>query len=217
MSVSVRGKASEHCKGAGVYLPFLIYLKEIFLYGAPWCKFFKKVGTMLGVILLYVGMVLMSNGFYRLEKINDKSNVVMNIFTGGLGLILNLIAIGYGAVTGADASWFYASATGLLFAFTYLYTAINTIWDLDQRLYGWFSLFVAINSIPAGLLCFFGYGGNMLYGIIWWLWGILWLTAFIEINLKKNLGNFVPYLAIFEGIVTAWIPGFLMLVDKWPK
>ena len=177
----------------------------------------KKVGTMLGVILLYVGMVLMSNGFYRLEKINDKSNVVMNIFTGGLGLILNLIAIGYGAVTGADASWFYASATGLLFAFTYLYTAINTIWDLDQRLYGWFSLFVAINSIPAGLLCFFGYGGNWMYGIIWWLWGILWLTAFIEINLKKNLGNFVPYLAIFEGIVTAWIPGFLMLVDKWPK
>ena len=196
---------------------FFIYLKEIFLYGAPWCKFFKKVGTMLGVILLYVGMVLMSNGFYRLEKINDKSNVVMNIFTGGLGLILNLIAIGYGAVTGADASWFYASATGLLFAFTYLYTAINTIWDLDQRLYGWFSLFVAINSIPAGLLCFFGYGGNFLYGIIWWLWGILWLTAFIEINLKKNLGNFVPYLAIVEGIVTAWIPGFLMLVDKWPK
>ena len=174
----------------------------------------KKVGTMLGVILLYVGMVLMSNGFYRLEKINDKSNVVMNIFTGGLGLILNLIAIGYGAATGADASWFYASATGLLFAFTYLYTAINTICDLDQRLYGWFSLFVAINSIPAGLLCFYGYGGNMLYGIIWWLWGILWLTAFIEINLKKNLGNFVPYLAIFEGIVTAWIPGFLMLVDK---
>ena len=33
------------------------------------------------------------------------------------------------------------------------------------------------------------------------------LTAFIEINLKKNLGKFVPYLAIFEGIVTAWIPG----------
>ena len=203
-------------KAQGLFA-FFIYLREIFLYGAPWCKFFKKVGTMLGVSLLYVGMVLMSNGFYRLEKINDKSNVVMNIFTGGLGLILNLIAIGYGAVTGADASWFYASATGLLFAFTYLYTAINTIWNFDQRLYGWFSLFVAINSIPAGLLCFFGYGGNSLYGIIWWLWGILWLTAFIEINLKKNLGNFVPYLAIFEGIVTAWIPGFLMLVDKWPK
>ena len=55
--------------------------------------------------------------------------------------------------------WSYGSATGLLFAFTYLYTAINTIFDLDQRLYGWFSLFVAINSIPAGLLCMTsGYG-----------------------------------------------------------
>ena len=36
---------------------------------------------MLGVILLYVGMVLMSNGLHRLEGIPDKSNVVMNIFT----------------------------------------------------------------------------------------------------------------------------------------
>ena len=173
---------------------------------------------MLGVVLLYVGIVLISNGLYRLEGIQDKSNAVMNIFTGGLGLILNIIAIAYGNATGQDALWFYGSATGLLFAFTYLYTAINTIFNLDQRLYGWFSLFVTINSIPAGLLCMTsGYGGNAIYGIIWWLWGLLWLTAFIEINLKKNLGKFVPFLAIFEGIVTAWIPGFLMLVNMWPK
>ena len=86
----------------------------------------------------------------------------------------------------------------------------------DQRLYGWFSLFVAINTIPAGILCLTsGYGGNAWYGIIWFLWGILWLTAFIEINLKKDLGKFVPYLAIFEGIITAWIPGLLMLWGKW--
>ena len=37
---------------------------------------------MLGVILLYVGMVLMSNGLHRLEGIPDKSNVVMNIWFG---------------------------------------------------------------------------------------------------------------------------------------
>ena len=82
---------------------------------------------MLGVILLYVGMVLMSNGLHRLECIPDKSNVVMNIFTGGLGLILNIIVIAYGACTGQGAEWFYGSATGLLFAFTYLYSAINSI------------------------------------------------------------------------------------------
>lgn len=173
---------------------------------------------MLGVILLYVAIVLMSNGFYRLQGIKDKSNVVINIFTGGLGLILNLIAIGYGVCTNQDALWFYGSATGLLFAFTYLYIAINTIFNFDQRLYGWFTLFVAINSIPAGLLCMIsGYGGNFLYGLIWWAWGLLWLTGFIECNLKINLGKFVGYLSLVEGVVTAWIPGFLMLVNLWPK
>jgi acid-activated urea channel len=51
--------------------------------------------------------------------------------------------------------------------------------------------------------------------IIWWLWGILWFTGWLEAVPKKNLGKFSPALAIFEGIVTAWIPGFLMLIDKW--
>ena len=39
------------------------------------------------------------------------------------------------------------------------------------------------NALPAGILCLTsGYGGNAWYGIIWFLWGILWLTAFVEIN-----------------------------------
>lgn len=173
---------------------------------------------MLGCILLYVGMVLMSNGLYGLGKIGDKSNVIMNLFTGGLGLILNIIALGYGACVGKPALWFYESATGLLFAFTYLYVALNTIFNLDGRLYGWYSLFVAINSIPAGILCFTNhYGGNDLYGIIWWLWGILWLTGFIECTLHKSLGKFVGVLGVIEGIITAWIPGFMMLTNTWPK
>lgn len=58
----------------------------------------------LGVVLLYVGIVLISNGIYRLEKIKDKSNAVMNIFTGGLSVILNIIAIAYGNATGQEAA-----------------------------------------------------------------------------------------------------------------
>ena len=151
-----------------------------------------------------------------LEGIPDKSNVVMNIFTGGLGLILNIIVIAYGACTGKALNGFMVAPLVFYFHYLSLLAAINTIFDFDQRLYGWFSLFVAINTLPAGILCLTsGYGGNAWYGIIWFLWGILWLTAFIEINLKKHLGKFVPYLAIFEGIVTAWIPGLLMLWGKW--
>lgn len=172
---------------------------------------------MLGVILLYVGMVLINNGITTICDIKGKSSAVMNLFTGSLGLILNIVAISYGVVASKPPSFFYASATGLLFAFTYLFVAINTIFELDQRLYGWYSLFVAINAIPAGILCFYGYGGNSLYGIIWFAWGVLWLTGFIENVLKKDLGKSVGYLAVIEGIVTAWIPGFLMLLNLWPK
>lgn len=173
---------------------------------------------MLGVTLFYVGIVLVSNGFYRIQKIQDKSNIVINLFIGSLGLFINIIAIGYGICNNKNPGWFYESATGLLFSFTYLYTVINTIFDFDQRLYGWYSLFVALNTIPAGLLCIvWGYGGNLIYGLIWWFWGVLWLTSFIECTLEFYLGKFVGYLSIIEGIFTAWIPGLLMLIELWPK
>lgn len=170
---------------------------------------------MLGVVLLYVAIVLISNGVARLSKVDAKSQSIMNFFTGGLSVIANLILIVFGECLGIQND-FYAAATGLLFGFTYLYIAFNGIFNLDQRLYGWYSLFVAINSIPAGILCVLD-GGifNILMAIIWWLWGVLWLTGFIETVLKKDLGKFVGYLGIFEGIFTAWIPGFMMLAGWW--
>lgn len=172
---------------------------------------------MLGVVLLYVGIVLISNGFYRLYDTKEKSLVIMNYFTGGLGLVLNIGAILIGVSSNQPNIWFYPSATGLLFAFTYLYVAINTTFDMDQRLYGWYSLFVSINALLVGILCFYGIGGNVLYGLIWWLWGILWFTGFIENTLGNKLGKLVGYLSIFEGIFTAWIPGLLMLLSLWPE
>ena len=170
---------------------------------------------MLGVILLYVAIVLISNGIARVCKIDSKSQSIMNLFTGGLSVICNVIVIVFGEISGSTSE-FYAAATGLLFGFTYLYIALNGIFNLDQRLYGWYSLFVAINSIPAGLISFFSGGFfNISMAIIWWLWGLLWLTGWIETVLKINLGKSVGYLSVFEGIVTAWIPGFLMLAGLW--
>ena len=40
------------------------------------------------------------------------------------------------------------------------------------------------------------------------------LSLFTDL-LKKNLGKFVPCLQIFEGVVTAWIPGVMMLFGVW--
>lgn len=160
---------------------------------------------MLGVVLLYVGIVLILNGIAGLSNVDDKSKSVMNLFTGGLSVIINVIALVNGD--------YFSAGSGLLFGFTYLFIALNGIFGLDQRLYGWYSLFVAINTVPFAYLEFIT--GGYLMGIIWILWGALWLTGFIECVLKKSLGKFVPYLAIFDGVFTAWIPGMLMLFGLW--
>ncbi|WP_294385008.1 AmiS/UreI family transporter [uncultured Clostridium sp.] len=170
---------------------------------------------MLGEILIYVGVVLMLNGIGRLYNVNGKTLAVFNIFTGSLSFILNVIEAARGDYFGA--------ATGLLFGFTYLFIAANNIFNLDLRLYGWYCLFVAINTVPLAFidsttLRFIEFTtGNIYWMIIWLLWGVLWLTGFIELVLKKDLGKFTPYLSIFDGIVTAWIPGALILLNMYPK
>lgn len=157
---------------------------------------------MLGVSLLYVGAVLAINGIGRLTDIDGKSLAVMNFFAGGLSVIANIILL----VSGE----YYAAATGLLFGFTYLFIGFNAVFGLDGRVLGWFSLFVAINTIPASLLSLLK-DQEPLFFAIWLAWGVLWLLIFIESVLKKDLKNTVPILLISEGIFTAWIPAWLLL------
>lgn len=164
---------------------------------------------MLGIVLLYVGIVLFNNGIGRLYNIDKKALSVMNVFVGSLSVILNIITI----IQAKNTGDFYSAGTGLLFGFTYLFTAANHLFDLDLRPYGWYSLIVAAIAIPAGILCFMQQDFRM--AIIWWLWAVLWFTGFVETVVKKDLGNFVSVLLIIEGIFTGLIPGFLMLIEKW--
>lgn len=157
---------------------------------------------MLGVNLLYVGSVLAINGIGRMTKIDGKSLAVMNFFTGGLSVLANTILLMMGE--------YYSAATGLLFGFTYLFIGINAVFQLDGRVLGWFSLFVAINTVPAALVSLLK-NHDPLFFTIWLAWGVLWLMIFIESVLKKDLKHTVPVLLILEGIFTAWIPAWLLL------
>ncbi|CBG39569.1 AmiS/UreI family transporter [Helicobacter mustelae] len=171
---------------------------------------------MLGIVLLYVAIVLISNGICRISNCDAKSAAVMNIFVGGLSLILNIVVIIHGEdFDGNGSADFYAAGTGLLFGFTYLFVALNNLLKLDLRPYGWYSLFVAINSIPAAYYSYItGTEEGAWFALIWLAWGVLWLTGFIETVLKIEL-KFVPYLAILEGILTAWIPAWLIFRGYW--
>ena len=162
---------------------------------------------MLGVCLLFVGIVLINNGMCNLYKLDGKATAVMNLLTGGLSVFINAVNLVMGN--------YYAAGTGLLFGFTYLFVAFMKLWNLNPIPFAWFSTFVAINALVFGTIE--GIAGSTALGItaIWYLWAVLWGTSFVEDILHKKLGKFVPALQIFEGIVTAWIPGLLMLIGMW--
>lgn len=170
----------------------------------------------LGSTLLYVGAVLSINGFCRLQGIDPRAQAIMNIFTGGVGLLNCGAGLILGQVNSVQYSGnFYACATGLLFAFTYMFVAYNNLMGItDGRVFGWFQGFVSVNAVVAGTLAW-AIDGDWVYAIIWWLWAILWFTGWIELVAKKNLGKFVGVLGVFEGIFAAWIPGFMMMRGVW--
>ncbi|MBR5968215.1 MAG: AmiS/UreI family transporter [Lachnospiraceae bacterium] len=168
---------------------------------------------MLGVCLLFVGIVLINNGACALLKADKKAAAVMNIFVGTLSLFINFVSLVKGD--------YYAAGTGLLFGFTYLFVAAIDIWDLDTKPFALFSTFVAVNAVIFGIiegvtgLPALGITADIRWGLIWWLWAVLWGSAFVTDILKKDLGKFVPILQVFEGIVTAWVPGILLLTGQW--
>lgn len=76
----------------------------------------------LGLSLFYVGAVLCLNGLWMLGRIADREIWVINVFAGLVSLIIGL-ASAFGPEP--DAASVKTGALTLLFAFTYLWVAIN--------------------------------------------------------------------------------------------
>jgi len=92
---------------------------------------------LLGLALLYVGAVLFLNGLWLMGHIDDREIAVINIFVGGLTLLISLF-LAFGP--GADAGSIKAAGLTLLFTFTYLWVAYNRFHDVDGRGLGWAGL-----------------------------------------------------------------------------
>jgi len=167
---------------------------------------------MLGIVLLYVGAVLFVNGFMLLGKADAKGAAVMNFLTGILSLVINIIIIGVNAAGDGDPALYYAAGTGLLFGFTYLYVGTVNMFGLDGRGLGWYCLYVAITALPASWLAF---GSDVRFGVIWLIWAFLWFVYFLLLALKLEIVKFAGYATILIAIVTGWIPGFLLLAERW--
>ncbi|MDE1895341.1 MAG: AmiS/UreI family transporter [Betaproteobacteria bacterium] len=165
---------------------------------------------MLGLVLLYVGAVLCLNGLWLIGQIGDNEIAVIDIFVGGITLLVSLyLAFGPGS---NDAS-IKAAALTLLFTFTYLWVAINRYNGADGRGLGWFCLFVAITAVPVSAQTL--QGASTLWGtwlgLCWAAWAFLWLLFFILLVMQKPIGRFVGVVTVLEGILTGWLPGYLLL------
>lgn len=165
---------------------------------------------MLGLVLFYVGAVLCLNGLWLLGRIGDNEIAVIDIFVGGITLLVSLyLAFG----PGSDAASIKAAALTLMFTFTYFWVAMNRYNGADGRGLGWFSLFVAITAVPVSIqtLSSATTTWGFWFGLCWASWGVLWFLFFLLLVGKKPIAKLAGTVAIAEGVLTGWLPGYLLL------
>jgi putative amide transporter protein len=163
-----------------------------------------------GLALFWVGAVLCLNGLWLLDRIGDKEIAVIDIFVGGVTLLVSLyLAFG----PGADLSSVKSAALLLLFTFTYFWVAVNRYNGADGRGLGWFCLFVAITAIPVTFQTLHDATTTwgVWLGLCWAAWGILWLLFWVLLVMQRPIGKLVGAITVIEGILTGWLPGYLLL------
>ena len=183
---------------------------------------------LLALSLLFVGIVLFVNGMGRIKNIDPKSTAVLNLIVGFIIISGNLMAMG----KAADIMAYQNIASGYLFGFTYIFIFANSMFDLDLKPFGWFSLFAAIYACVMGILAL-GispsimesdiWGGTSLvaavadykFAYLWFMWTILWLSGFVEIICNVKMAKIAPYIVMVEGIFAAFIPSILMFLGLW--
>jgi len=168
---------------------------------------------MVGPLFLFVGAVLFLNGLWILGKIQDREIAIINIFVGGLGLVIVVLSF----LQNQPASIEFGGYV-LLFAFTYLWVAYNRFTNPDGAGLGWFCLFVALTALPVGLTVLSGMGGRpfqLWLGLDWLAWAVLRFLYFVLLALRRaSIASLVGWVTLIEGIVTAWIPGYLVMSGR---
>lgn len=191
---------------------------------------------LLGVVLLYVGVVLIVNGIWLIGQarapaaaggeevlaaeahptfIQNREVAILNIFTGFIGVVAAATLAVQGNIEG-DLASVRGAGYILLFAFTYLWVAYNQYANAGGHAFGWYCLFVAITAVVAGIFTFSNADGNsasIYLGFCWLAWAVLWFMFWLLLSLERPIARITGGVAILEGIATAWVFGILLLED----
>ena len=189
---------------------------------------------LLGVVLLYVGVVLIVNGIWLIGQaraavapaaagavethpsfIENREVAILNIFTGFIGVVA-AVTLAVQGNQNEDLASIRAAGYILLFAFTYLWVAYNQYANAGGHAFGWYCLFVAVTAVVAGIFTFSNADGNsaaIYLGICWFAWAILWFLFWLLLSMERPIARLTGAVAVVEGIATAWVFGILLLED----
>jgi putative amide transporter protein len=196
---------------------------------------------LLGVVLLYVGVVLIVNGIWLIGQarvaeaqaapaagggavaleshptfMENREVAVLNIFTGFVGIVA-AVTLAVQGNQNEDIASIRSAGYILLFAFTYVWVAFNQFLNVRGHAFGWYCLFVAITAIAAGIYTFSDANGNdasIYLGVCWFAWAVLWFMFFLLLALERPIARITGWLAILEGIGTSWVFAILLLQDE---
>ena len=161
--------------------------------------------------LLYIGGALFTNGLMRIGVIPGKSAAILNFFAGGMQVVLSTVILIHANI---DPVIVLGAAGLYLFGFTHLHVGILQVTGASGEGHGWFSLFVSECALVIGIIQFAL--GDAVFGVIWWIWAVLWFFFFLLLGLgKESLARTTGWFAILISHLTATIPAFFLLLGRY--
>jgi putative amide transporter protein len=153
--------------------------------------------------------------------IQNREVAILNIFTGFIGVAIAVTYIVLGGTARLPALGLLNIQTGgaiLLFAFTYLWVAYNQYANAGGRALGWYSLFVAVTAVYAGINVVQNTPGNNTADLWlagnWFAWAVLWAMFWALLSLELPIARITGWVAILEGFGTAWALALALLWGK---
>ena len=170
------------------------------------------VQSLSSVSLFFIGAVLVVNGLALLGRIEPTGAAPVNAF---VGIVLVATAGRLALPTGADEAALLAAAGFLLFGITYLWVALNAWTGHPAGGLGWYCAWATGVSVFLGLANLV-HEHDTKFALLWLLWALLFATFFSVLALgRSTLNHAAGWLAIMEAIVTASVPGGLLMIGRW--
>ena len=165
--------------------------------------------------LLLVGVVLLVNGLSSLGVVPARSAAPLNIFVGGVQVVLPTIIL---IQHGSDPAVVQGTWPTYLFGFTYLWFGFQIIFGLEPEGFGWFSAFVAAVALFEAVTTV---GTDPVFAVIWATWAAMWSLFFVLLGLGRthvrgfDLGRFTGWFLVWLGVPTCTVSALFLLDGRW--